>query len=41
MIQIGTTSDGKIIEIPDMFIYTLVILFVITLFALSNKKSVK
>ena len=41
MFEIGTTNDGNIIEIPDVFVYSLVILFVITLFTLSNQKNAK
>jgi hypothetical protein len=41
MFQIASTNDGKIIEIPDVFVYSLALLFVITLFTLSNQKNAK
>ena len=37
MIQIGTTDSGNIIEVPDIAIAALGILFIVTIFTLASK----
>ena len=38
MIKIGETTTGKIIEVPDVIIYGLVLTFVIIIFSIASKK---
>jgi len=38
MIRLGETNDGKVIEIPDVFIYGLILIFLIIIFTISNAK---
>ena len=39
MIKLGETSDNKIIEVPDIIVFTIGLLFIVILFALSNQKN--
>ena len=41
MIEIGKTSDGKIIEVPDILVYALVFSFIFTLIMIILKKEEK
>ena len=36
MIKLTETSDGKIIEIPDVILFSIVITFIILIVSLSN-----
>lgn len=38
MIQLGETSDGRIIEVPDLLIYGAAIFIIVTIFSLSSKE---
>ena len=41
MIEIGKTAEGKIIEVPDVLVYTLVFGFIFTLIMIVLKKEEK
>ena len=38
MIRLSETNDGKVIEISDVFIYGLILIFLIIIFTISNAK---
>ena len=38
MIRLGETNDGNVIEVPDVFIYGLILIFLIIIFTISNAK---
>ena len=41
MIEIGTTSAGDVIEIPDIIVYSLVLAFICTLFIIASQREKK
>ena len=36
MIKLGETSDGKIIEVPDILLFGVAILFIVIIVSISN-----
>jgi len=36
MVKLGETSDGKIIEVPDILLFGVAILFIVIIVSISN-----